>query len=36
MSECMGDTSGCPWSEREAELLAITHWNCCGSTGTTA
>lgn len=24
MSECMGDTSGCPWSEREAELLAIT------------
>ena len=24
MSDCVGDALGCPWSEREAELLAIT------------
>ncbi|WP_073697431.1 TetR/AcrR family transcriptional regulator [Mycobacterium sp. ST-F2] len=24
MSDRLGDTAGCPWSEREAELLAIT------------
>lgn len=24
MSDCLGDASSCPWSEREAELLAIT------------